>query len=83
MVFVNSTLDFLVKTYKNEIQSGYLDLVVPTLEYYPDFKKFTYKDEIFNDSSTRIKWRTKQNLDITYLMSYCFDRSEFYLHVIF
>ena len=55
---------------------------MPSFDFYPDFKRALFKDYIFNDTSDRIKWRTKQNLDISYLMSYCHGRSEYYLQVL-
>jgi alpha-1,3-mannosylglycoprotein beta-1,4-N-acetylglucosaminyltransferase A/B len=33
------------------------------------------------DDMARIQWRTKQNLDISYLMMYADDRGKLYLHL--
>lgn len=35
----------------------------------------------FNDSEERVHWRSKQNLDYSYLMQYCANRSDYYLHL--
>jgi len=78
--FVKSTLNQLRTNYDKEIENGVLDIIVPPRDYYPKFNR-SIEDKIFNDTTERVMWRTKQNLDISYLMSYCLFRSDFYLQV--
>lgn len=78
--FVQNTIESLNKAFKFELDTGLLDIVVPATEYYPDFSK-TLPDPVFNDSAERVKWRTKQNYDFAYLMSYAQKRGRYYLQV--
>jgi alpha-1,3-mannosylglycoprotein beta-1,4-N-acetylglucosaminyltransferase A/B len=81
MDFVNATIKLIYENYKKEIDDGIIDIIVPPSDYYPDLNKVDVKDELFNDPLDRIKWRTKQNYDISYLMNYCFTRGQYYLQV--
>jgi alpha-1,3-mannosylglycoprotein beta-1,4-N-acetylglucosaminyltransferase A/B len=66
--------------FKFEIEFGLIEILVPPVEFYPDFKLIK-NDKIFNDSIDRVKWRTKQNLDYSYLMSFCSKRGKYYLQL--
>lgn len=81
MDFVNQTIQLIKNNYKKELDEGLIDIIVPPGDYYPDLNNFDVKDELFNDPIERIKWRTKQNYDISYLMNYCYTRSQYYLQV--
>ncbi|KAK3601012.1 hypothetical protein CHS0354_008123 [Potamilus streckersoni] len=35
----------------------------------------------FGDSTMRVKWRAKQTLDAAFLMQYCQDMAEYYVHI--
>lgn len=50
------------------LQSGLLEIVVPSPNFYPDLKSVS---PTFDDKPERMFWRTKQNLDYAYLMMYC------------
>ena len=80
MYFVESTLNQLNQSFNNEINNGILDIITPSYNYYSKIK-VPIVDKIFNDTFERIEWRTKQNLDTSYLMQYCHSRSTYYLHV--
>lgn len=77
---MQNTIESISKIFKFEVDSGLIDIVVPAIEYYPDFGK-TPPDRVFNDSMERVKWRTKQNYDFAYLMAYAQRRGQFYLQV--
>ena len=83
MLFINETIELLQQNYSDQLNKGILDIVVPALDYYTDFYRLIINDNIFNDTQDRVKWRTKQNLDTGYLMSYCYERSNYYIHVIY
>ncbi len=36
---------------------------------------------MFQDQPSRVKWRTKQNYDYSYLMTYCQKRGKYYLQI--
>ena len=79
--YIQATIESLSKEFKYELDSGLLEIIVPPNEFYPDFTKIE-KDKVFNDSNDRVKWRTKQNYDFSYLMTYGQKRSKYYLQVI-
>ena len=73
----------MTKIYKSEVDSGLLDIIVPPKEFYPPNLDTLGYDKVFNDSNERVKWRTKQNYDFSYLMTYAQKRGSYYLQVEF
>uniref|UniRef100_A0A3Q0T7D8 Zgc:154054 n=1 Tax=Amphilophus citrinellus TaxID=61819 RepID=A0A3Q0T7D8_AMPCI len=74
--YVNSVLTLY--SFPKEVQSGLLEVISPSQYYYPDF---TTLKETFGDSKERVKWRTKQNLDFSFLMLYAQDKGIFYVQL--
>ncbi|TNM99018.1 hypothetical protein fugu_013582 [Takifugu bimaculatus] len=62
----------------DDVQSGLLEVVSPSPHYYPDFS--TIKESL-GDSKDRVRWRTKQNLDFSYLMHYAQDKGSYYIQL--
>uniref|UniRef100_A0AAQ5X8G4 Alpha-1,3-mannosyl-glycoprotein 4-beta-N-acetylglucosaminyltransferase B n=1 Tax=Amphiprion ocellaris TaxID=80972 RepID=A0AAQ5X8G4_AMPOC len=61
-----------------EIQSGLLEVVSPSIHFYPDFSKLR---ESFGDPKERVRWRTKQNLDYCFLMMYAQTKGTYYVQL--
>ncbi|KAL1285501.1 3-mannosyl-glycoprotein 4-beta-N-acetylglucosaminyltransferase,Alpha-1 [Trichinella pseudospiralis] len=61
------------------LQSGLVEVVVPAESYYPPDLNST--EPTMGDSLERMIWRTKQNLDYIYLMSYCRSRGQYYMQL--
>ena len=80
--YIQRTVESLIRVFKFETDTGLLEIIVPPSEYYPDFSIID-NDKVFNDSRERVKWRTKQNYDFSYLMSYSQKRAVYYLQVEF
>lgn len=81
---MQNTIEQLSKEYRYETESGLLEVIVPPSEFYPDFSNMTLLvDEIFHDPPSRVKWRTKQNYDYSYLMTYSQKKGKYYLQVIY
>lgn len=78
--FVQNTIELINKAYKYELKTGLLEIIVPPAEFYPSFKDVS-QDIVFNDPAERVKWRTKQNYDFSYLMSYSMKRGSYYLQL--
>ncbi|XP_054879284.1 alpha-1,3-mannosyl-glycoprotein 4-beta-N-acetylglucosaminyltransferase B-like isoform X1 [Poeciliopsis prolifica] len=76
--YVESIARSLAENFPKEVQSGLLEVVSPSQHYYPDFN--TLK-ETFGDSKDRVKWRTKQNLDYSFLMLYAQDKGTYYVQL--
>ena len=68
-------LSYLFNTY---IQQGLLHVVFAPREYYPPLSNLKTK---FGDSQDRIFWRSKLVVDFAFLMCYCKDLSQYYLHL--
>lgn len=64
--------------YKTYVDSGFMQIVHPPHIAYPNFK---YLERKFNDSSARVAWRSKQNLDYSYLMTYTRNISKYYIQL--
>uniref|UniRef100_A0A8B9GA14 MGAT4 family member D n=1 Tax=Amazona collaria TaxID=241587 RepID=A0A8B9GA14_9PSIT len=68
-----------VKTsFPREIQSGVLEVISPPASYYPDLSNLK---QMFGDPEDRVRWRTKQNLDYSFLMLYAQPKGRFYLQL--
>uniref|UniRef100_A0A669CTU2 Zgc:154054 n=1 Tax=Oreochromis niloticus TaxID=8128 RepID=A0A669CTU2_ORENI len=76
--YVNGVAETIMKNFPNEVQSGLLEVISPSQYYYPNF---TSLKETFGDSKERVKWRTKQNLDFSFLMLYAQDKGTFYVQL--
>ncbi|KAJ4945934.1 hypothetical protein JOQ06_023612, partial [Pogonophryne albipinna] len=76
--YVASIAETIKTNFPKEVQSGLLEVVSPHQHYYPDF---TLLGETFGDSKDRVKWRTKQNLDFSFLMLYAHDKGRFYVQL--
>uniref|UniRef100_A0A3B5BD11 Alpha-1,3-mannosyl-glycoprotein 4-beta-N-acetylglucosaminyltransferase B n=1 Tax=Stegastes partitus TaxID=144197 RepID=A0A3B5BD11_9TELE len=61
-----------------EIQSGLLEVVSPSVHFYPDFSRLR---ESFGDPKERVRWRTKQNLDYCFLMMYAQTKGTYYVQL--
>uniref|UniRef100_A0A8C0FVU5 MGAT4 family member D n=1 Tax=Bubo bubo TaxID=30461 RepID=A0A8C0FVU5_BUBBB len=66
------------KPFPREIQSGVLEVISPPASYYPDLSNLK---QTFGDSEDRVRWRTKQNLDYSFLMLYAQPKGTFYLQL--
>ncbi|XP_013179073.1 PREDICTED: alpha-1,3-mannosyl-glycoprotein 4-beta-N-acetylglucosaminyltransferase A-like isoform X2 [Papilio xuthus] len=84
VVFVGETdLEYVVNTarqieitFPKQVENGLIEVLSPSTSYYPDFDTL---EKTLGDSMKRVKWRTKQNLDAIYLMSYAQTKGTFYL----
>ena len=65
----------LSKTFSDAVSEGILEFIVPNQEFYPDMNHLPLT---FNDSPDRVRWRTKQNLDYSFMMMYAQNKARFY-----
>uniref|UniRef100_A0A663NER9 MGAT4 family member D n=1 Tax=Athene cunicularia TaxID=194338 RepID=A0A663NER9_ATHCN len=65
-------------SFPREIQSGVLEVISPPASYYPDLSNLK---QTFGDSEDRVRWRTKQNLDYSFLMLYAQPKGTLYLQL--
>uniref|UniRef100_A0A8C0IJ13 MGAT4 family member D n=1 Tax=Bubo bubo TaxID=30461 RepID=A0A8C0IJ13_BUBBB len=76
--YVNSVAESVKTSFPREIQSGVLEVISPPASYYPDLSNLK---QTFGDSEDRVRWRTKQNLDYSFLMLYAQPKGTFYLQL--
>ncbi|XP_022322923.2 alpha-1,3-mannosyl-glycoprotein 4-beta-N-acetylglucosaminyltransferase C-like [Crassostrea virginica] len=68
----------LTLTFFPHVKSGLIRIIeTPETLYTP----LSSLKRTFNDSKQRVWWRSKQNLDYSFLMEYCAQRSQYYLHL--
>uniref|UniRef100_A0A671UDB1 Alpha-1,3-mannosyl-glycoprotein 4-beta-N-acetylglucosaminyltransferase B n=1 Tax=Sparus aurata TaxID=8175 RepID=A0A671UDB1_SPAAU len=76
--YASSVADNLKRLFPAEIQSGLLEVVSPSVHFYPDFSRLR---ESFGDPKERVRWRTKQNLDYCFLMMYAQSKGTYYVQL--
>ncbi|XP_010007228.1 PREDICTED: glycosyltransferase 54 domain-containing protein [Chaetura pelagica] len=76
--YVNSVAESIKTSFPREIQSGVLEVISPPASYYPDLSNLK---KTLGDSEDRVRWRTKQNLDYSFLMLYAQPKGTFYLQL--
>uniref|UniRef100_A0A672S766 Alpha-1,3-mannosyl-glycoprotein 4-beta-N-acetylglucosaminyltransferase B-like n=1 Tax=Sinocyclocheilus grahami TaxID=75366 RepID=A0A672S766_SINGR len=60
------------------VRSGVIEVISPSPHYYPDFSNLK---ETFGDPKERVRWRTKQNLDYSFLMLYAQSKGTYYVQL--
>ncbi|XP_061690095.1 alpha-1,3-mannosyl-glycoprotein 4-beta-N-acetylglucosaminyltransferase B isoform X3 [Syngnathoides biaculeatus] len=67
-----------VVSFPSEIRSGLLEVVSPSVHFYPDL---SHLRESFGDPKERVRWRSKQNLDYCFLMMYARTKGTYYVQL--
>ena len=68
----------LSKSFGKYIDEGLLTVIEAYPEYYPPLKNIKQK---YGDSDNRRAWRSKENVDATFVMCYCKELSQYYIHL--
>ncbi|KAF7707014.1 alpha-1,3-mannosyl-glycoprotein 4-beta-N-acetylglucosaminyltransferase B-like [Silurus meridionalis] len=76
--FVKSVAKTIQENFPEDVKSGLIEVISPSPAYYPNLSNLK---ETFGDSSERVKWRTKQNLDYSFLMMYAQDKGAYYVQL--
>lgn len=64
--------------FPSQVESGLIEVIAPSPAYYPDLDSLRIT---LGDSPERVRWRSKQNLDFAYLMSYSQPKGTFYVQL--
>ncbi|XP_046468429.1 alpha-1,3-mannosyl-glycoprotein 4-beta-N-acetylglucosaminyltransferase B [Neodiprion pinetum] len=64
--------------FPEECEVGLIEVISPSTHYYPDLSKLR---DTLGDNHQRVVWRTKQNLDFAFLMSYARNKGTFYVQL--
>lgn len=62
--------------FPNEVKSGLIQVISPSEYYYPNLDSLP---STLGDSPKRVKWRSKEVLDVLYLMAYGHTKGGYYL----
>ncbi|XP_017330065.1 alpha-1,3-mannosyl-glycoprotein 4-beta-N-acetylglucosaminyltransferase B-like [Ictalurus punctatus] len=76
--FVKSIAKSIQENFPDDVKSGLVEVISPSPFYYPNLSNLK---ETFGDSRERVKWRTKQNLDYSYLMLYAQHKGRYYIQL--
>lgn len=76
--FVNSVVQSVQDNLPDAVSSGVIEVISPSPHFYPDFNNLK---ETFGDPKERVKWRTKQNLDYSFLMLYAQSKGTYYVQL--
>ncbi|XP_044537640.1 alpha-1,3-mannosyl-glycoprotein 4-beta-N-acetylglucosaminyltransferase-like protein MGAT4D [Gracilinanus agilis] len=76
--YINTLAQIVKNRFPPKVNSGVLEMISPPAFYYPSFLELKL---LFGDSEKRVRWRTKQNLDYSFLMLYAQDKGKFYLQL--
>lgn len=63
---------------KKVARYNFIHVIQASKGFYPSLTNLKQK---YGDSPSRIKWRSKQNVDFSFLMFYCSSISKYYLHL--
>lgn len=64
--------------YPSYVESGLIEVLSPSPAYYPNLDKLRIT---LGDTAERVRWRSKQNLDFAFLMSYSQPKGTFYVQL--
>uniref|UniRef100_A0A673G941 Alpha-1,3-mannosyl-glycoprotein 4-beta-N-acetylglucosaminyltransferase B-like n=1 Tax=Sinocyclocheilus rhinocerous TaxID=307959 RepID=A0A673G941_9TELE len=76
--FVNAVVQTVQTNLPDAVRSGVIEVISPSPHYYPDF---SILKETFGDPKERVRWRTKQNLDYSFLMLYAQSKGTYYVQL--
>ncbi|KAK3564455.1 hypothetical protein QTP86_022635, partial [Hemibagrus guttatus] len=76
--FVKSIANSIQEYFPDDVKSGLIEVIAPSPFYYPNMSNLK---ETFGDSKERVRWRTKQNLDYSYLMLYAQYKGTYYVQL--
>ncbi|XP_066917633.1 alpha-1,3-mannosyl-glycoprotein 4-beta-N-acetylglucosaminyltransferase B-like [Clytia hemisphaerica] len=62
-----------------EVKDGIIQVVAPDKAYYP--KNLDNLPRLFGDEQYRVRWRSKQCLDYSYLYYYCKDMAQYFVQL--
>ncbi|KAL1261827.1 hypothetical protein QQF64_007092 [Cirrhinus molitorella] len=76
--FVNAVVQSVQTNLPDAVSSGVIEVISPSPHYYPDLNNVK---ETFGDTKERVRWRTKQNLDYSFLMLYAQSKGTYYVQL--
>ncbi|XP_060077650.1 alpha-1,3-mannosyl-glycoprotein 4-beta-N-acetylglucosaminyltransferase B-like [Ylistrum balloti] len=78
MEYVEEVGKLIQNEFGQHVDSGLLEIISPSPEFYPNLNNLP---QTYGDTKDRVKWRTKQNLDFSFLMLYARSRGVYYVQL--
>eukprot|EP00794_Sanderia_malayensis_P017783 gene17783-19559_t len=76
--YKNHVKSVISKLFPSEVESGLIQIIVPTNAFYPQFRNLPL---FFGDSIARVHWRSKQSLDYSFLYYYTAELGRYFLQL--
>jgi len=79
--FLNKTISQISEQFSEQIKNNILQIISPSSSLYPgNWSTVISIPDHFGDSYDRVKWRSKQNLDMVHLLMYGYNlQSDYYV----
>lgn len=76
--YVQSVARQIEEHFMPYVDAGLIEVLSPPPSYYPNMEKLRVT---LNDTPERVRWRSKQNLDFAFLMTYAQPKAAFYVQL--
>uniref|UniRef100_A0A7M5UI04 Uncharacterized protein n=1 Tax=Clytia hemisphaerica TaxID=252671 RepID=A0A7M5UI04_9CNID len=77
--FLRKVVKDVRQDFTGEVKDGIIQVVAPDKAYYP--KNLDNLPRLFGDEQDRVRWRSKQCLDYSYLYYYCKDMAQYFVQL--
>ncbi|XP_059150146.1 alpha-1,3-mannosyl-glycoprotein 4-beta-N-acetylglucosaminyltransferase B-like isoform X2 [Physella acuta] len=78
VAYERGVIEEIRRRFPLEVSEGLLEVMTPRASFYPDLGRLKPS---LGDSPTRVRWRSKQNLDYAFLMFHAWHRGRYYLQL--
>ena len=76
--YINKVIDDVTKEFKGDVENGLIQVITADPSYYPNLNALP---RLYGDSKDRVKWRSKQSLDYSFLYYYCIGIGEYFVQL--
>ena len=76
--YVDKVVSDVRKYFMEYVEMGMIQVIVPDPAYYPYLDKLP---RLYGDTPKRVKWRSKQSLDYSFLYYYCVGLGEYFVQL--
>ena len=77
--YIESVVEEMRGKFNEDFSNGLIEIISPTSSFY--YTKLDNLRNSFNDTSERVRWRAKENLDTNFLMRFAIDKSKYFLMI--
>ena len=77
-MFIQKVIGDISRNFSQEVSDGIIQVIAPDKSYYPNLNNLP---RMFGDKIERVKWRSKQSLDYSYLYYYSKNLAEYFVQL--